>query len=214
MTIHDPTAHIDARLQEMPRDVAPPRDLWPDIAARIEAERSAQPAGRAPSGRPRWMLPALAAAAAITLVATSSLITAALLGNSRQPATIAATTVPSRTAEPTTEPRIMTAAFGPGHVLDQGYVAARRQLASTLQARIARLPPSARQKLEANLAELHRATHEINAALAQQPGDPLLEELLLSTYQDELAVLASVNQLTSNPGDGAGKKVDDKRIAL
>ena len=99
-------------------------------------------------------------------------------------------------------------------MLDQGYVAARRQLASTLQARIARMPPSARQKLEANLAELHRATREINAALAQQPGDPLLEELLLSTYQDELAVLASVNQLTSYPGDGSGKKVDDKRIAL
>ena len=44
---------------------------------------------------------------------------------------------------------------------------------------------------------MRRAAEEINAALARQPGDPLLEELLLNTYQDELGVLASVNQLTS-----------------
>ena len=59
------------------------------------------------------------------------------------------------------------------------------------------MPASARQKLLANLAEMRRAADEINTALARQPGDPLLEELLLNTYQDELGVLASVNQLTS-----------------
>jgi hypothetical protein len=59
------------------------------------------------------------------------------------------------------------------------------------------MPPSARLKLEANLEEMRRAAEDINVALARQPGDPLLEELLLNTYQDELGVLASVNQLTS-----------------
>ena len=34
--------------------------------------------------------------------------------------------------------------------------------------------------------------------LAEQPGDPLLEELLLKTYQDELAVLSNISQLTNS----------------
>jgi hypothetical protein len=217
MTEHDPSTPLDSVLQALPREVAPPRDLWPDIAARIEAER-VEGRARAPmsgkSTRPRWMMPLLGAAAAIALVATSSLITAALLGSGRQSATMATTPPPPRAADPATDQKMVPAAFGPGYVLDHEYLAARGQLASTLQTRIAQMPPSTRQKLEANLAELHRATREINAALAQQPGDPLLEELLLSTYQDELAVLASVNLLTSNPAERSGTHEDGKRIAL
>jgi hypothetical protein len=94
----------------------------------------------------------------------------------------------------------MRAAFGPSYALGAEYDAARQQLASQLERRLATMPPSARMKLEANLAEMRRAAEEINVALARQPGDPLLQELLLITYQDELGVIASVNQLT---GTGA-----------
>jgi hypothetical protein len=45
---------------------------------------------------------------------------------------------------------------------------------------------------------MRRAADEINAALAEQPGDPLLEELLLKTYQDELAMLSNISQLTNS----------------
>jgi hypothetical protein len=92
------------------------------------------------------------------------------------------------------------AAFGPGQSLDPSYDLIRQQLANTLAQRIERLSPEVRAKLEANLAELQRATAEINAALELSPGDPLLEELLINSYQDELAVLASVNQLTGPNG--------------
>jgi hypothetical protein len=93
---------------------------------------------------------------------------------------------------------VMPAAFGPTGQLDPEYVAARRLLTRTLDRRIAALSPSARAKLEFNLGEMRRAADEINAALAEQPGDPLLEELLLKTYQDELAVLSNVSQLTDS----------------
>jgi hypothetical protein len=91
-----------------------------------------------------------------------------------------------------------------------GYLATRRVLLRELEARIDRLPPEAQKSLEHNLAELHRASAEINAALALKPGDPLLEELLLNTYQDELAVLASVNQMAG--GNGAGATNDPTRM--
>ena len=109
----------------------------------------------------------------------------------------------------------MPAAFGPGTRLDAEYVAARRQLTAMLEARMASLPESTRAKLEVNLAEMRRAADQINAALAEQPGDPLLEELLLKTYQDELAVLANVNQLTTALASTAGPTAaDSKRIEL
>jgi hypothetical protein len=77
---------------------------------------------------------------------------------------------------------------------------------------VERLPPEVRRQLERNLAELRRASAEINAALDLSPGDPLLEELLLNAYQDELAVLASVNQLTG--GNGAATTTNATRMQL
>jgi hypothetical protein len=106
------------------------------------------------------------------------------------------------------------AAFGNNVRLDPGYVAARHQLTTMLQARLARMPPSTRAKLEVNLAEMRRAADEINAALAQQPGDPLLEELLLATYQDELAVLANVSQLTTDMTSDAAPPAAAKGMKL
>lgn len=183
---------FDAALDALPRSVEPERDLWPAIEARLEP-RDVR-AGR----RRLWP-----AAAAVLLVAGSSLITAALL---RDDEPLVATQGPAAG-----QIHYASAGFGPGQTLDPAYEQARQGLARTLSARIDRLPPDARRQVEKNLAEIRRASAEINAALELSPGDPLLEELLLNAYQDELAVLASVNQLAG--GNGAGP-IDATRIKL
>jgi hypothetical protein len=61
--------------------------------------------------------------------------------------------------------------------------------------RIKSLPPSARAKLERNLADLRQAANEISATLADHPSDPLLQDLLMSTYQRELQLLADVSEV-------------------
>ena len=170
-----PDERIDAALASLPRDLPPARDLWPDIESRLEPRRR----------RGAW---AWQAAAAIALVAVSSLVTASLVRRADAPV--------ARTSTQASQAAVMPTTFGPSYSLNAEYDMARRQLATDLEQRLAGMPPSARQKLEANLAEMHRAAAEINVALARQPGHPLLEELLLNTYQDELGVLASVNQLT------------------
>ena len=175
---------LDRALAGLPRELPPESDLWPGIAAKLEPRRA-----------PRRWLPL--AAAAVLLVVSSSLITAQLVRRSAAPAAPVATVAPPATPD---AGGVRPASFGPGHALDPEYAAARQQLAAMLAQRIDRLPSSARQKVEDNLAQLQRATDEINAALALQPGDALLEELLLNTYQDELAVLASVNQLANLNG--------------
>ena len=187
-----PRRGLDEALAGLPRSVEPARDLWPAIEAQLEP--------RAGRGSRAWLW---AAAAGVLLFVGSSRLTATLL--QREPARVA------RQPEAPGGPAYATAAFGPGQALGPGYDAARRELLSALSARIDRLPPDARRKLEKNLAEIRRASAEINAALALSPGDPLLEELLINTYQDELAVLASVNQLTG--GNGAATN-DPTRIEL
>jgi len=189
----DRTPRLDEALGSLPHSIEPGRDLWPAIDARLEPRT-----GRAER---RWLWPA---AAAVLLVVGSSFLTAQLLRR-EEPAVV-------RQAPASDALTVTAAAFGPGYSLDPAYDAARQDLARTLSARIDRLPPEARRQLEKNLAELRRASVEINAALELSPGDPLLEELLLNAYQDELAVLANVNQLAG--GNGAGTTTDPTRMRL
>ena len=187
-----PLRGVDGALASLPKSLEPARDLWPAIEAQLEP--------RAGRGSRAWLW---AAAAGVLLVVGSSLLTATLL--QRETDRVARQTAAQD------GPAYATAAFGPGQALGPGYDAARRDLLGTLSARIDRLPPDARRQLEKNLAEIRRASAEINAALALSPGDPLLEELLINTYQDELAVLASVNQLAGGNGAAAN---DPTRIEL
>jgi len=183
----DPASRLDEALARLPRGIEPGRDLWPAIEPRLE--------DRAVRATRRW---AWAAAAAVLLVAASSLVTATLMRRDE-----------AATARSVAQPEdavLTTAAFGPGHRVGPAYLANRRVLAQSLEERIARLPPGARSRLAANLAELRRASAEINAALELHPGDPLLEEMLFNVYQDEIAVLANLDQLTAA---GAGGTTND-----
>jgi hypothetical protein len=46
-----------------------------------------------------------------------------------------------------------------------------------------------------NLNDIRVAAREIADTLAEHPSDPLLQELLMSTYQSELRLLSDVTQM-------------------
>ena len=182
---------LEEALSQLPRGIEPGRDLWAGIAARLEPRSDPARVGSVP----RWAL----AAAAVVLVVASSLMTATLV---RRETATTVQTVPAPVTVPSTAPAVVpaaasaaTAAFGPGHRVGPAYLANRRVLARELEGRLARLPPEGREQLAKNIAELRRASAEINAALELHPGDPLLEELLFNIYQDEISVLANVDRL-------------------
>ena len=178
---------LDEALASLPQDMAPQRDLWPQIRAEIEKTPIAAPT---PTHRAQstWFR----LAAAIVLVLGTSFVTYYVTRESMQMqvARVTPETVPT--------PRVIgqPASFSFGSErLGAGYTNARAELDKRFQERIASLPPAARTKVESNLADLRRAAAEISKTLAENPSDPLLQDLLMSTYQSELQLLADVSEL-------------------
>jgi hypothetical protein len=189
---------LDQRLRRLPAELAPARDLWPAIVARLDSSPRALPAtataaeatpARAtparPARRPAWPLFAMAASVAIVSVLAVRFL-------DRTPHVDPDVQVP-----PATVQRVAPASpFGPAYELDGGYQAARAGLVDDLEQHLASLDPEARVAVLENLETIRRAMAEINAALGDDPASVLLQNQLLATYQDELAVLANLQRVT------------------
>ncbi len=185
-----PNAALDRALATLPQEIAPQRDLWATIAGRLE------PRPDPTVSRRGW----LALAASVVCVGFLLLIVRLL-----QPSAVSG--VPPGATLGSTQSAVSpvldleAAPFGRGVVLDAAYVQAHRDLSAQLRSRLPRLPPQTRRTVEENLAVMRHAAMQINTALEQQPGDPLLEELLLKAYQDELTVMSTVYELTRTDAD-------------
>jgi hypothetical protein len=159
---------LDRLIANLPRDVAPPANLWPRVAARL-------------SSRPRHTPPmALAAAIALAAAGLASLFTWAVLQGPSVPRviqTVAATTSFD-------EPR------------DPKYVLARDAAEKTFRDRLDLLEPATRAKIESSLAVIQKAHEDIRKALAADPQSPVLEQLWQSTWHDEFDLYDRVVQAT------------------
>ena len=178
----------DDRLLEaarrLPDSIAPEGDLWPAIEARISG------AERAPDRRRGWRF-AAGIAAALALVAVSSLLTRWLLDE--PPPVVVQGPAAAGLAVPARMPA--EASFGADYTLGPRYQRARQLLTRDLDRQLEALPEETRALVERNLGQMRAALAEINEALAQDPNNVLLQQLLLAAYQDELAVLMDVNRL-------------------
>jgi hypothetical protein len=157
-----PRETLDELLGNVPRNIAPPRALWPGIAREI---------ARAPRNSRRFAIAASTAAACLA----GALVWVVLHAPSVPgPATVRA---PS---ESFNEPR------------DPAYVAARAELERSFRERLATLDPRTRAAIESDLALIRRAHEDIRRALADQPANPVLEHLFESTWHDEFDLYDNV----------------------
>ena len=168
------------RIDELKRDILPARDLWPAIAAAIEADKAAAEAPAGARRRPVWM-PAAGMAAAVALVAIGVLIGRVVVPPvpPATPATAGTTT--------TVNPDVRQASFR-----DPEYQKQRDALMEEVQARLAAMPEAEREKVGASLATLRRSILEIEAALGCDPANALLQELFVSSCQEEMRALTAV----------------------
>jgi hypothetical protein len=178
----DNTGRTAASLRELPQSVAPPRDLWPQIEARLAKDRATA------AGPGRLLRPSRGQWASLAAV-VFSLAVGVWLGRSMLPAAAPATAVkPSPVA--TSEPGVLQAAF----VSDPRYLKQRADLIRAVEAQMKQLSPETQAKVGASLATIRKSMQDIQAALGRDPTNTLLQELLVNTYQDEMRVLTDVRE--------------------
>lgn len=165
------------RIDELAQSLPPARDLWPAIAAAIEADRVAAPA-ESVSRRTRW-LPAYGMAAAVALV-TFGVFLGRVIGPATQ-VQVANTTLPQDSA-----------AMMPAALRDANYRKQRDALLVEVQNQLNTMPAAEREKVAASLATLRRSIGEIEAALGRDPANALLQELLVNSCQEEMRALTAV----------------------
>lgn len=177
---------LDQALASLPEDVRPERDLWPQIRAEIEKTPIVAPAPERRTQSTWFRL-----AAAVVLMLGTSLVTYYLTRESLQDQVAKVEPLPA----PVTQVQPASFRTFGAERLGAGYENARAELDKRFHERLAALPAADRAKVEKNLADLRHAADEISATLKQHPSDPLLQDLLMSTYQSELQLLANVSEL-------------------
>ena len=184
---------LDGALASLPREARPSRDLWPAIATAIAASVPATTPSQRPA-RTWW----LQLAAAVLLIVGSSVTTYFVMQRSMEDRASqqAQEEAARRLLEAPAMPA-MPVSFTRAESLGPDYLKTRSVLDAEFQRRIVELPPAARARVQNDLADLRRAATDIAATLALHPNHPLLQELLLSTYQNELSLLSSVNEIAA-----------------
>lgn len=170
-----------ARAARLANGIKPQRDLWPEIEQQISD----------PIRSPRsvWNSAWAQAAAVVLLVGGSSGITYLAVNDSGDP-----TTMVGGTQALVFEP--VSGSFGSQYNLGPDYQDARRNLVSKLGDELDHLEPETRADVTANLEIIRHAIDDINKALANEPDNALLQNLLLDTYREELTLMNKVDGIT------------------
>ena len=181
---NEPPDPLLAKAAELPKDVAPARDLWPSIAARI--------AGEPQQARSRSYGWPAALAAGFLVASVSALLTWGLMRDTGTvvPPPVAVTT--------TTDTAIVPVSYGPNSGLTAKEIVARDELLARFREKFDELKPETRVAIQKNIAIIQAAANEIDAALAKDPASGMLKSLLVGAYKQELQLYSTV--VTSNDG--------------
>jgi len=165
-------------LGELPRDIPPARDLWPAIAEAIHADLAMK---AVPDARRRvgwWPVAGLAASVALVAVGV-------FIGKNFKPDEAPPRLV--NTLTPASDAGMVKASLR-----QIEYEKQRDQLWNEVQAKLATMSPAEREKVGKSLATLKQSIQEIKDALGHDPANALLQELFVSTSQEEMRVLTTV----------------------
>lgn len=175
-----PKDTILERARALPRSVEPYRDLWAGIESELDR----------PNASTLWR-PRLAAAAAVMFAVTSAF--SFWLGG------VMNTSEPMQVAP--VNPEVFNR-FGPRFAMGPSFSQARTDLSISVANQLERVSPETKIVVEENLSDINRALDQINAALAGDPDNNMLQQLLMSTYTEELVVLGEIDALTRYVREG------------
>ena len=180
---------IRALARSLPREIQPPRDLWPAIAGRISNAGDGNPPISLEARRPHrergfgWR--GLAAAAVALMVLSAGATAYLLRDDAASPvATVAET------------PAAGSAGLAAFAASDDEYRDAVAALETELEARRASLSPATIAAVEENIAIIDAAIAEARQALAQDPSSADLPLLLAGVYRQKVDLLRQAVELS------------------
>lgn len=169
---------------QLATDVKPERDLWSGIQQAISEPQAPR--------RSAWNTVWLQAAAVLLLVGGSSGLTYLAMsgddGSDLPPVLTGVDLVFDQ----------VSGNFGGDYHLGPDYQDARADLQSKLAEEMDGLSLEARTAVESNLTAIRAAIEEINKALETEPENVLLQNLLLNTYREELALMQRVDSIANS----------------
>lgn len=158
-----------AQAAALPREVTPARDLWPEIAARLQAPAI-----------PGSGLVAAAAALAVAVAATFF-----FRGG------------PAPTSGPATLSVAVSAESPTLAAAEEDYTRASAALLEALHNRRESFSPETMAGVERNIEVIDRALAEVREALKRDPDNPELTRMLAATHRKKVDVLQRVVKLTT-----------------
>lgn len=164
-------------LARLPEAQEPARDLWPEIRARVDAERVQELPVAGGARRGGRMIPLrFAAAAAVVLVAG----TATLTWWSRP------------TGFPMESDSTATAIYS-----FASYERSAEELSTLLAQRSAKLDPATREVLERSLRTIEEALAEARAALEREPASAEMRSFVEAAWRQKLDFLRRANDVAA-----------------
>jgi hypothetical protein len=178
---------ILVRVADLPRSIDPPPEAWLNIRAAIERDKEAV----APHHRMSesfWRRPYLLAAAVVLAAILSSGGTALYL-NSRS-------TDSSRATSSNTGNGATPATFVAFTIEENNYLRNVAVLQDLLDQQEASLAPETVAQLKASLRTIDEAILEARSALARDPANKMLIEMLSGTYRQKMDLMRRTAEMT------------------
>ncbi|GMU91837.1 MAG: hypothetical protein AMXMBFR4_08950 [Candidatus Hydrogenedentota bacterium] len=181
-----------ARASNLPKEIAPRRDLWVDIAPRL----GARPAEPKLTPWRAWgdLAKGLAAAAAAALIFVAGMWYAGIDRSSSTP-TAVTTTASGANGAVNGAPAngIELAAF---KQVESDYAEVRAALHDMFDRVRPNLAPETVRVIDDSLKTIDNAIREIESALQKDPGDPHLLRSLVAVYDQEVGLLRNVTRIS------------------
>ncbi len=183
---------LAARTRQLPREINPPDDAWTAIAGKIKMPLAkAEPWIGGP--RPRlWQRPVFLAAAAVALVAVSSLVTTIALGKREQPETSPIVVAPTQVNRNSRSGPATLTEFAS---IERNYISTAISLAEVLEDGKTTFSPQTVVKLRESIRVIDAAIVEARRALAADPANRALIEMLTTSYNQKLDLLRRTTEM-------------------
>ena len=181
---------ILARAAELPGSIDPPADAWLNIRSAITRDESAARVDNSASRLRAWQRPYVLAAATILVAVLSSAGTVVYM-NAHGSGRLSAGAFANNSSSDATPATL--AAFT---IEENNYLRTAAILQDLLDQQEASLAPETVAQLKASLRTIDEAILEARSALARDPANKMLVEMLTSSYRQKVDLLRRTTELT------------------